>query len=330
MNANTRAVTETLQDAANRLASPAVRDGFKPEALHEYRLADGAPLLWRIRCKHSTTGEKWIRPMHRIGTEYALGAGAKPDAGWPLYRLPEMLAAPDAPVWIVEGEPCADTLAALGLVTTTSGSCSSAEATDWEPLRDRAITIWPDADEPGCKYAKTVTDKLRAICCSVRIMDVTALALPEKGDVVDWLQSHPGATAAAICDLKTISAPDSEGFAPEPLRRPVPPPRRYPIDALGPIIAPACAAIRRVIQAPHAVCAASLLAVASLATQALANVRMDELDTVLSLWFLTVAESGERKSAVDAVAMRALREVERACMLVMRRPQLHTAADTVT
>jgi hypothetical protein len=38
---------------------------------------------------------------------------------------------------------------------------------------------------------------------------------------------------------------------------------------------------------------------------------MDELDTLLSLWFLTVAESGERKSAVDAVAMRALREVER-------------------
>lgn len=312
MNANARAATETLQEAENRLASPAVRDGFTPEALHEYRLPDGTPLFWRIRYRNPVTREKWIRPMRWTGAEYALGAGDKPAAGWPLYRLPELLAAPDAPVWVAEGEPCADALAALGLVATTSGSSSSADAADWEPLRSRTVTIWPDTDEPGRKYAKVVTDKLRALGCSVRIVDVAALALPEKGDAVDWLNAHPGATAAAVSSLKTIPAPDADGFAPEPLRRPVPPARPYPVDALGAIIAPACGAIRRVIQAPDAICAASLLAVASLATQALANVRMDELDTPLSLWFLTVAESGERKSAVDAATMRALREVERA------------------
>lgn len=311
MNANARVAAETPQEAAKRLASPAVREGFKPEALHEYRLLDGAPLFWRIRYRNPVTREKWVRPMRWTGIEYALGAGDKPAAGWPLYKLPELMATPDAPVWVAEGEPCADALAALGLVATTSGSSSSADAADWDPLRGRTVTIWPDADEPGRRYAEAVTNKLRALGCSVRLVDVPALALPEKGDVVDWLHAHPGATVSAVSNLKTIPASGSEAFAPEPLRRPVPPARPYPVAALGPIIAPACAAIRRVIQAPDAVCAASLLAVASLATQALANVRMDEFDTLLSLWFLTVAESGERKSAVDAVAMRALRDVER-------------------
>lgn len=327
MNAPAHVLTEAPQEAARRLAAGAIRDGYRPEALQEYRLADGAPLLWRIRCKHPGTGDKWIRPMCWNGTEYILGAGAKPDGGWLLYRLPELLAAPDASVWVVEGESCADVLAAIGLVVTTSGACSSAEAADWEPLRGRTVTIWPDADDPGRKYAKAVTDKLCALGCSVRIVDVAALALPEKGDVVDWLKAHPGATAADISSLKVIPVPDSQGFAPEPLRRPVPPARPYPVDALGPIIAPACAAIQRVIQAPDAVCAASLLAVASLATQALANVRMDELDTLLSLWFLTVAESGERKSAVDAVAMRAVREVERERIAAYNTDSLTYAAE---
>lgn len=103
----------------------------------------------------------------------------------------------------------------------------------------------------------------------------------------------------------------AESAAPEPLRRPVPPPEPYPVAELGPILAPACESLRRVIQAPDAVCAASVLAVASLAAQGLANVVNDGRVHPLSLWMLTIAESGERKSAVDAEAMRAPREYEK-------------------
>lgn len=56
---------------------------------------------------------------------------------------------------------------------------------------------------------------------------------------------------------------------------------------------------------------ASLVAAASLAAQGLANVHNDGRVHPLSLWFLTVAESGERKSAVDSEAMRAAREHEK-------------------
>lgn len=100
--------------------------------------------------------------------------------------------------------------------------------------------------------------------------------------------------------------------APEPLRRPVPPPHPYPLDELGGLLKPAAEAIRRVIQAPEAIIGGSLLAAASLATQALADVHLDGRVYCLSLWFLNVAESGERKSAVDNEVMRAAREHERA------------------
>src|SRR5678816_764960 len=96
-------------------------------------------------------------------------------------------------------------------------------------------------------------------------------------------------TSRSLRELPSPSAADSHRSprsAPEPLRRPVPPPEPYPVGELGPILAPACEAMRRVIQAPDAVCGASLLAAASLAVQGLANVEIDGRTLPLSLWFL--------------------------------------------
>ena len=303
---------ETPKDAARRLAAGAIREGFQPDALHEYRDADDVSIYWRIRCKRAD-GEKWIRPMHWNGAAYVMGEPSFPN-GKPLYRLPDLAKADS--VFVVEGEACADALAMLGLSATTSGSASSADAADWTPLRGRSVTIWPDADKPGEKYAVEVADKLRALGCKVRIVDNAALHLAEHGDAVDWLAAHPNATAADVRALATVedsqvSQVSQHVAAPEPLRRPVPPPEPYPVAELGPILQPACESLRRVIQAPDAVCGSSLLAAASLATQGLANVELDGRTIPLSLWMLTVAESGERKSAVDAEAMRAVRDVEK-------------------
>lgn len=301
---------ETPKDAARRLAAAAIRDGFRPVALHEYRNADGTPAYWRIRCKHPGTGEKWIRPMRWNGTGYVLGEPPAPEGGKLLYRVPELLADPSAPVWVVEGEACADALAKAGRVATTSGSASSADAADWSPLRGRSVILWPDHDAAGAAYADDVEARLRALGCTVERVDVAALGLPEHGDVVDWLAEHD---AEELNTLPMVHDPAVrvDGFAPEPLRRPVPPPEPYPIAELGPILQPAAESLRRVIQAPDAVCGASVLAAASLAAQALADVEIDGRIIPLSLWMLTIAESGERKSAVDAEAMRAARDYEK-------------------
>ncbi len=111
---------ETPKEAARRLADSQLRAGFKPQALHVYLDAEGQVIYWRIRAKHPDTDQKWIRPMRFNGTGYELGE-PKFEAGKPLYRLRGLAVKPDAPVWLVEGENCADALAALGMTATTCG-----------------------------------------------------------------------------------------------------------------------------------------------------------------------------------------------------------------
>jgi len=193
-----------------------LRKGYKPTAFYEYKNAGGSTWCWRIRCDHPN-GDKWMRPMHWNGTGYKLGEPPAPPEGKPLYRLPELLAAdPKAMVWIVEGEKCADALHKLGVIATTSGSTSSANDADWTPLRGCSVTIWPDADEPGRKYADAVTAKLQALRCKVRIVDIAALSLPERGDIVDWLAANPNATAAEVLTLAMIEVADSQRRVPLP------------------------------------------------------------------------------------------------------------------
>jgi hypothetical protein len=186
---------------ARQLARRPLDDGFVPAALHEYADADGLPLFWRIRLKRQSDGEKWIRPLRRIvGGSFDL---KQPEftEGCPLYLLPQLAACHDENVWVVEGESCADALMGMGLLATTSGGADSAGRADWKPLVGRAVTIWPDNDEAGLRYAKAVRDALVELGCAVSVIEVAALDLPPKGDCVDWIAAHPCATADDIAML---------------------------------------------------------------------------------------------------------------------------------
>ncbi len=232
-------MTETPQEAARRLAASAIRDGYAPQALHEYTGTDGTPLYWRIRLKHPLSGEKWIRPMKLNGSGHTLGEPHYPG-GKPLYRLHELAARGTAPVMVCEGEWCADTLAKIGVLATTSGAADSAGKADWKPLAGRTVTIWPDNDAAGQRYAESVADVLLALHCDVRLVKVSALDLPPKGDVADWLAAHPDAGADNIAALplievhrasatrageKGLTAADTDWPAPKPIEaemKPVP------------------------------------------------------------------------------------------------------------
>ncbi|TAM96157.1 MAG: DUF3987 domain-containing protein, partial [Rhodanobacteraceae bacterium] len=308
---------ESPQEAARRLAQAAVRGAFKSEGLHEYQTADGAPWCWRWRVRKAN-GEKVIRPMHWNGAAYVEGEPKAPAAGKPLYRLPGLLADTTAPVWIVEGEKCADVLHKLGMVATTSGSSGSANGADWTPLQGRHCVVWPDNDAPGTKYLHDVAAKLG---CTVEVVNVAPLNLPEKGDVADWLVAHPGAGAADILALERVAPPATsqpQGCPPEPLRRPLAPAAEYPMDALGPVLGSAARRIHEVVQAPAGLCGQAILAAASLAVQAHADVSLSGTVEPLSLWHVSIAESGERKSAADRWALKAHDEYEKACVAEWR------------
>jgi hypothetical protein len=88
----------------------------------------------------------------------------------------------------------------------------------------------------------------------------------------------------------------------QPLRRKALPAEAYPINALGVKLTAAVKATQSVIQAPFALCAQSFLAGAAVGAQGVANLELHGSTLPLSEFFLTIAESGERKSAVDTVA----------------------------
>ena len=189
-------IQETAQQAVNRLFADDLAQGYRIAGCHRYNAPDGCELFRAVRLKHPER-DKVMRPIYRDGLRYRMGRGTRPDAGWPLYVPPYPLVE-SGPVYVVEGEACADALARLGITATTSGGSKSADTADWSSLRGRSVRVWPDNDAAGAKYADDVADRLRAIGCVVERLDLSGLGLPDKGDCVDWLALHPDASAEEV------------------------------------------------------------------------------------------------------------------------------------
>jgi hypothetical protein len=113
--------------------------------------------------------------------------------------------------------------------------------------------------------------------------------------------------ASALASAEPVSAPE-----PFPLRRPLPPAEPFPLAALGPVLGGAALAIMDRIQCPDAIAGQSVLGAASLAAQGHADVIIPATGHArpLSLFLVTVAASGERKSAADGEALAPLYERE--------------------
>ena len=200
----------SIESAAKHLVANKLTQGFIIEALHTYTDTEGNPLYWRIRLKHPQTAEKIIWPFHQ-NTEgnFVLKEPFFSDKK-PLYKLHELAKHSSDPVWIVEGELCADKLEALGLTVTTSGGSGSAAMTDWSPLKNRSIIIWPDNDEAGLNYARQVTQQLKSLECSIQQIDVAQLGLANKADCVDWLRENFNATAQDVEALAMLETHSEE------------------------------------------------------------------------------------------------------------------------
>lgn len=117
--------------------------------------------------------------------------------------------------------------------------------------------------------------------------------------------------------LKVGEAP--EGLQAEPAwEKPVPlrstvGESEYPMDYLPDIIGSAVYEVAQATQAPIAMISASALSVVSTCVQGFASVERDKtLRGPISLFFLTVADSGERKTTCDSYFSKELREWEAA------------------
>jgi hypothetical protein len=140
--------------------------------------------------------------------------------------------------------------------------------------------------------------------------------------------ASPGA-AHAICDVCGVSPCETPGFceasrrderarakpdsseSPRLLMRELPPADPFPVYALGDVLGLAARAIHARVRAPLAICAQSALATATLAVQGHANVELPTGHSKpLSSYFVSIAATGERKSAADDEAQWPVRKRE--------------------
>ena len=155
------------------------RRRIRDVAAWEYHGADGAVLYRKVRMALAN-GDKSYRIEHPDGRGgWAKGRG---DANQVPYRLPDLVAAaPDATLYVAEGEKQVDKLASWGLLATS--------LRDWRREYDRHVAgrrviVLPDNDQPGAEMA----EKARAMIAAAggKPVLVALPGLPLKGDIMDW------------------------------------------------------------------------------------------------------------------------------------------------
>jgi hypothetical protein len=287
--------------------------GFKFTNAWAYRDEVGAVLGYVVRLDRPAKGKEAAKEYCPI--TYCEGPGGRrryfpkgfPEPR-PLFGLQNLAARPDAPVLVVEGEKVVRATLDATLfpdhvcITSPNGSKSARKA-DWSPVRGRDVVVFPDNDAPGEAYAADVVEMAHAAgAASVRVVTVPD-GMPHKWDVADDLPEGVvwADVEASVANAATVAAPRPDG--PLPLFQPLPPADPFPVDSLG-SLAVVARSIAAKIQAPLAIAGQSVLAAASLAAQAHADVRLPYGQArPLSLFFATIAESGARKTSADNEAL---------------------------
>jgi len=101
------------------------------------------------------------------------------------YHLPELVAQPDAPVFIVEGEKCVEAAQSIGLLATSNHGGAgnwNEKLNKW--FQGRRVVIMPDADEAGRRHAIQVAQKIQPVVKAIKVLE-----LPGAHDIHDWIQT---------------------------------------------------------------------------------------------------------------------------------------------
>ena len=282
-----------------------------PAARWTYRDAHGEPMGVVIRW--DTPEGKDVRPVSRNGRGWIIGGMSEPR---PLYLLPELLSRPDERVYVCEGEKAADAAASVGLLATTSphGSKSAGKA-DWSPLAGRDVVILPDYDDAGERYADEVAAILAKLNPPATVRVVRLPDLPERGDMVDWLDGReciePDELRAAVERL----ADEADRWTPAKQEPPADVFKLFPVEALPEPVASFVSKAAEAIGCDPSYLALPLLAALA---SAIGNTRRIELKPGWTepaiVWTAIVGDSGTMKSPAMELALKPLRERQRKAM----------------
>ena len=177
--------------------------GRRPSAIYSYQDANGGVQFYGRRFEWTTKEGRSDKAV--IPFSYGILNGAEDwhDKGsegpYPLYGLAALIRVVERPVIVVEGEKTADAVRSIFadcLVTTSCGGSKKAHQSDWGPLKDRDVLIFPDHDESGRGYARDVARLAHeAGAKSVKILNLRKafpdIELPKGWDLADPIDGQP-------------------------------------------------------------------------------------------------------------------------------------------
>lgn len=178
---------KTIYSSLAEIAATAARlKKGKCESTHTYHDADGVAVLAVVRVRLAD-GKKEIPQVRPESGGWVFGGIGK---NRPLYNLPEILAATDQAICVLEGEQKADLMTKLGFVaTTTSQGAGKAKLTDFAAFKGRILHLFADNDAPGRSHMEDVAQRAHA-AGAIAVFNVELSGLPPKGDVVDFYNAN--------------------------------------------------------------------------------------------------------------------------------------------
>jgi hypothetical protein len=202
-------------------STPSTTKKPRPKGEHHYVYhdADGYPLLKVVR-KDDGLGRKTIYQFRWENGKWIPGLNEQVTQQVRLYRIDEAKALAQKtghPIFLVEGESCAERLMAAGLPATTAlggaGKWSKFGFPNYlQDLSSCRLVLCPDADVPGLDHMLEIERVLRQNGIEIAGWllappDAPWDSLPDSGglDVVDWLEN--GATTEEILSSIRVSLP---------------------------------------------------------------------------------------------------------------------------
>jgi len=270
-------------------------------------LFDAAGMLSSLQFIGATGGKRFLKGGSTVGGYFVIG------------EIADTLC-------IAEGYATAASIhVATGyavVVAFSAGNLVAVAATMRELYSGARLILCADDDSatagnPGLSQAREAARVSRALlatptCTGERlpVTDFNDLHRLRGLDAVREAIERASQEALDTCPTQTAESSNREWPEPEPLTQPFEA-HPYPLEALPLLMREAVREVQAFVQAPAALVGASALAALSLAAQGSANVRRDhQLVGPVSVYLLSVADSGERKTTCDVMFGTSLREWE--------------------
>ena len=213
-----------------------VKERKEVDAIYLYRSREGKELFRKLRLwpkdfryenhnipSNDPSKMRWKLPLDRDVDE------------WPLYRLPELIAAKETgeTVFYVEGEKDVDRLVKLNCIATTNreGASKGSQKPKWHYDYTKqlsglnSLVLLPDNDEPGRSHMANIATQMTGKVGEIIMLDL-GLRFPELkagADVSDWLNA--GHSVEELLELVSRCEPWTPATADNAAATPVEPPR---------------------------------------------------------------------------------------------------------